>query len=219
MSTPPLHSASVSTTVPSPSMIAWVKNSGGCSDQTPQPRFINGIHQVQDLGLMETAAEVPGGSGVRDALGAYGIEIDLVVAPQFDVLDPFATRHDVERDIQDVVGFVVGQMPLEDVDLGVDVADQPGPLSQHEHCTNTPSTEALDTISQFIVDVGCGHHGLVPFWPRPIQDAVKDSPLALAEDSAVAFSRPPAVPFSGLCPVAFWGSLGDSSSHSKASGA
>ena len=44
------------------------------------------------------------GSGMR--WGLQGIEIDLVVASQFDVLDPLAAGQDVERDVQDVVGYV-----------------------------------------------------------------------------------------------------------------
>ena len=72
----------------------------------------------------------PGGGGVGDALGAQGVEIDLVVAPQFEVLDPLAAGQEVVGDVQHVVGFVVGQMPLEQVEVVVDVADQPGPAGQ-----------------------------------------------------------------------------------------
>ena len=81
-----------------------------------QPSLVDGVHQVHDVGVAEAAAEVTGGRGVGDALGAQGIEIDLVVASQFDVFDPLAAGQDVEGDVQDVVGFVVGQVPLEDMD-------------------------------------------------------------------------------------------------------
>ena len=104
------------------------KELGGLLGPDPPPRFVNGIHQLQDLGLIETTAEVPGRGRVGNALGAHGIEIDLVVTPQFDVLDPLAAAQNIERDIQYMVGFVVGQMPLEDMDPGVDVADQPSPM-------------------------------------------------------------------------------------------
>jgi hypothetical protein len=40
--------------------------------------------------LAEAAVEVPGGGGVGDAMGAQGIKVDLVEAPWFDVLEPFA---------------------------------------------------------------------------------------------------------------------------------
>ena len=129
----------------------------------------------------------PGGGGVGDALGAQGVEIDLVVAPQLEVFDPLAAGEDVEGDVQDVVGFVVGQMPLEEVEVGVDVVDQPDPASQQEHGADAAGAEALDAIGQLVVDVGGGHHGFVSrSGPGPILDAVEDPPLALVEDPAVA---------------------------------
>ena len=67
--------------------------------------------------LGEAAAEVPGGGGVGDPLGAEGVEIDLVVAPQLEVFDPFAAGQDVEGDVQHMVGFVIGQMPLEQMEI------------------------------------------------------------------------------------------------------
>src|SRR5271157_2343121 len=179
--------------------------------------LVDGVCQIHDVGLTKAAAEVAGGRGIGDALGAQGIEIDFVVAPQFDVFDPLAAGQDVERDVQNVVGFVVGQMPLEDVDLRVDRADQSGLAGQQEHSADATRTEALDTIGQLVMDVGGGHHGLVALRPGPIFDAIEDSPLAFVEDSAVAFSRLLAVTFLRLSPVAFWRFLADSSSHSKTS--
>ena len=127
MSTPCLHSASVPTMVPSTSRIASSKNSAGCWAQTRSRDSIDGVHQGEDIGLGEAAAEVAGGGGVGDALGAQGIEVDLVVAPQFEVFDPLAAGEDVEGDVQDMVGFVIGQMPLEEMEVAVDVADQADP--------------------------------------------------------------------------------------------
>jgi hypothetical protein len=62
--------------------------------------------------LGEAAAEVPGSRGVGDPHGVQGVEIDLVVAPQLEVFDPFAAGQDVVGDVQDMVGFVIGQMPF-----------------------------------------------------------------------------------------------------------
>ena len=47
----------------------------------PQPRFIEGVYQGQDLGLGEASAEVPDGRGVGDTLGIQGVEMDFIVAP------------------------------------------------------------------------------------------------------------------------------------------
>ena len=89
---PCLHSASVATRVPSASRIASSKNSGGCCGPDPQAGLIDGVHQVQDIGLTEAAAEVPGGGGIGDPLGAQGVEINLVVATQLEVFDPLSRR-------------------------------------------------------------------------------------------------------------------------------
>jgi hypothetical protein len=41
--------------------------------------------------LAEAAAEATGGGRVADAKATQSIKVDLVAAPQFDVLEPFAT--------------------------------------------------------------------------------------------------------------------------------
>ena len=99
--------------------------------------------------LGEAAAEIPGGGGVGDTHGAQGVEINLVVAPQFEMLDFLAAGQDVVGDIQDMVGFVIGQMPLEEMEIAVDIADQPGPASQQVDGTDSASGETLDAVRQF----------------------------------------------------------------------
>ena len=89
---PCLHSASVATMVPSASMIASSKNAAGCWAQTRSRASLMASIRVEDVGLGEAAAEVARGGGVGDPLGAQGIEIDLIVAPQFEVLDPLCRR-------------------------------------------------------------------------------------------------------------------------------
>ena len=125
------------------------------------------------------------------------------------MLDACAAGADVQRDGQDVVGFVIGEMLLEELEVVVDVADQSGPLCQQEHGADAARGEALNAAREFIMDVVGSHHGLIAFGLVAIRDAVEDPLPAFAEEPAIAFS-----PFVG---VAFSGPLGDSSSHSKAS--
>ena len=124
--------------------------------------MIDGVHQGHDIGLTEATTEVPGSGGVGDAFGSQSVEIDFVVAPQFEVFDPLTAGEDVEGDVQDVVGFVIGKMHLEQMKIGVDVADQADPVRQEQHGADAAGAEALDAIGQFIVDVGGGHHGYGP---------------------------------------------------------
>ena len=104
---------------------------------------------------------------------------------------------------------MIRQMSLEDVDVGVDVANQAGPARQQVHGTEAAGAEAVDAISQLVVDVGGGHHGLVAFRSGAVLDAVEDPLTAFAEHSAVAFA--------GRFAVAFPALPGESSSHSKVS--
>ena len=144
--------------------------------------------RVHDVGLGEAAAEVPFGGGVGEPLGVQGVEVNLVVASELEVFDAFAAGEEVEGDVQDVVGFVIGEMPLEEVEVVVDVADQAGSAGQQEHGADAAGGEALDAIGEFVVDVAGGDHGLFAFWPGPVLDAVEDSLPAFTESSAVAFS-------------------------------
>ncbi len=68
----------------------------------------------------EAAAEVAGGGGVGDAARAEGIEEGVVVAAEFDVLEAGAVAQRVVGDVEDVVGLVIGEMDLEQVQALVD---------------------------------------------------------------------------------------------------
>ena len=94
-----------------------VEEVGGLLAPDPQPGLVDGVHQRLDVGLGEAAAEVAGGGGVGDAVGAEGVEVDLVVAAEFEVLEAAAAGEEVVGDVQDVVDLVVGQVPLEQVEV------------------------------------------------------------------------------------------------------
>src|SRR3982751_4115269 len=47
---------------------------------------VEGLHEGQDVGLGEAAAEVARGGGVGDASGAQGVEEGLVVEPELEGL-------------------------------------------------------------------------------------------------------------------------------------
>ena len=91
--------------------------------------------------------------------------------------------------LEDVVRFVVGLVSLEDMGLGVDVADESGALCQQEHGADAAGGEALDAIGQFVVDVAGGHHGQIAFRTGAVLDADRDAGSAFAELSAVAFAQ------------------------------
>src|SRR3954454_17883410 len=73
---------------------------------------VEGVHEGQDVGFGEAAAEVARGGGVGDASGSEGVEVGLVVAPGLDVLEASSAGEEVESDVQYMVGLVVGEVPL-----------------------------------------------------------------------------------------------------------
>lgn len=68
------------------------------------------------------------GSGIR--LCSQGVEVDLVVAAHFEVLQALPAREEVVGDVQDVVALEARQAPLQEVEALVDVVDEPDLMSQ-----------------------------------------------------------------------------------------
>ena len=138
------------------------------------------------------------GSGIR--LAPEGVEVDLVIAPQFEVLDALAADEDIEGDIQDVVGFVVRKVPLEQVEVAVDLLDELESLDHLKNEADAAGAESADAIGIFVVDIGRGHHGNGPLGHRGIVEAFLNSPSTFLENSLLACRR----------------FISESSAHSKA---
>ena len=159
---------------------------GGLLGPDPQPRLVDRVHQGEDIGLGEAAAEVPGGGRVRDPFGPQGVEVDLVVAPQLEVLDAPAAGEEIQGDVEDVVGFVVGQVPLEEVEVAVDVLDELDLLGQEEEGADAAGTEPAAPTGVFVVDIAGGHHGYRPLRAGRVVEPFLDPPLPLLEESLLA---------------------------------
>ena len=70
-----------------------------------------------------------------------------------------AAGQDVQGDVQDMVGLVVGAMVFEQMQVVIDVSDQSSPACQQEHGADATWAQSLDPIAQFVVDVVGGDHG------------------------------------------------------------
>ena len=147
---------------------------------------IDGVHQSLDVGRHEAPAEITFGGGIGNSLGAQGVEIDLVVATQLKMFEVLATGDDVESDVQDVVGFVVGQMSFEKVEIPIDSVDEADLLSQQKNGTDTAGTEAFDAIGVFVVDIGGSHHGFGSLGLAYILETKTNSPPSFLELSLLA---------------------------------
>ena len=126
---------------------------GGLLLPGPQAGLVEGVHQPAHVGLGEAAAEVAGGGGVGEAFGPEGVEIDLVVAADLQVLDAAAAGQEVVGEIQDVVALVIGQVPLEQVEPLVDVMDEPELAGQQVDSTDAARCDRPGPLGDLVADV------------------------------------------------------------------
>ncbi len=97
------------------------------------------------------------------------------------MLELGAAGQDVQGDVQDMIGLVVGEMTFEQMQFVVDVSNQSGPACQQEHGTDAAWAQSLDPITQFVVDVAGGDHGAFTLGTGAVFDAAEDSPLASSQ--------------------------------------
>jgi hypothetical protein len=148
----------------------------------PQPRFIDGVHQREDIGLgSEAAAEVPGGGRVWDSFGSQSIEVNRIVASQFEVFESFAAGEDIKCDVEHMVGFVVRQMPFEQMQSAVDFLGEVDFLSHQKDGADATGTESPHATGLFIVDIGRGYHGYRPLGSGSIGESLLNSLRFLGE--------------------------------------
>jgi hypothetical protein len=161
------------------------------------PHAVDYIHQFDDVAFAKPPSKVPTGRRIRDTLRSEPVKKGLVVASQFNVLQAHTLEHRVVGQVQNMVTLMVGQMPLEQMQPGVDFIGQPQLLDHHMHRSDPTAIDPTVAIGHLVVDVSSFHHrlGLIaPGSPR-IQPTL-DSTLALAKDFWVSFLH-------SKCPL-FW---------------
>ena len=124
-----------------------------------QPRVVDDVMQRLQVLACEASAEVASGSGVGDAACAQGIEEDLIVAEQLQVLQAGASA---ERQIgqgQHMVGLVVGQVQLEQLEASVNGLREAETIGEGVDGSDAPNGESARAFGNLIVDVGGGQDG------------------------------------------------------------
>ena len=109
-------------------MVASSKNEAGCRAQTRVPDLVADVDQRVHVGGPKTAAEIAGRGRIGNAAGTEGIEIDFILAAQFQILQTGAIAQGVIGQVEHVIRLVIGQMNFEQVQLvidGIDKADAP----------------------------------------------------------------------------------------------
>ena len=114
------------------------------------------VEQIADIGGRETSAEIAGGGRIGNSLGAESVEKDLVVAAEFDVLQAGAVAQGVVSEIENVIGFVIGKMDLEQVQALIDGVDEADPLGEQMKGPDAAVRDGPTAARVVVVDVGSG---------------------------------------------------------------
>src|SRR6185369_7233116 len=136
------------------------------------------IDQRVDVGGAEAAAEIARRGGIGNALGADGVEEDLVLTAQFDVLDTGAAAQRVVREVENVIGLVIRQVNLEQAEPFVDGAGEADAMAQEVQRPDAAVSDAAATLGKFVMDVGGGEDGLVKILEIVFVEPILNSVLA-----------------------------------------
>src|SRR5215469_17019129 len=90
----------------------------------PDADVVENVEQDADVACAESPTEVSRGGRVGNTAGAQGVEENLVVAPQFDVLETGPFTEGVVGEVEDMVGLVEGKMDFEQVQPLIDGLDE-----------------------------------------------------------------------------------------------
>ncbi len=150
-------------------------------EDRPQQGFLQHCWGRKDVGFGKTTAEVTRSGRVGQPFGPQRIEVDLVLAAQFEVLQAFPSCQEVGGNVQNVVALVVGQVPFEQVEIPVDVTDQADLASQGVAGAEASCGDGADAVGDLVMDVGGGHHGLNPLDTGSGSETPLEGPLAFAE--------------------------------------
>jgi len=131
--------------------------------------------------LLKATTEVARCGRVGNAGGAQRIEVGFVLPSQFQVLQASRIAQGVVGDVEHVVGFVVWQMELEQVQPLVNGRRQADHLRQLMDQADAAVRRPDGPLRNFILNVGSANHGLRQVRRKiGFVEAVGDSLLASA---------------------------------------
>ena len=117
------------------------------------PSVIEDVLQTIDLFGAETSAIIAGGSGIGSALGAESVEKRGVVAAQLHVLETSAVTQGVDGEVEDMIGIVIREVYLQDVQTSIDGVNQADVLGEFVESGDAAEGRAIDAVVEFEVKV------------------------------------------------------------------
>src|SRR5260370_283516 len=160
-----------------------VKKRRGLSGPDALADIVKNIDQGVHVASVKTATEIASRGRIGQATGAEGIEKDLVVAPQFQVLQASAVAQGVIRQVEHVIGLVVRQMDFQHVQTLVDGVDQADAPRQQVDGADAAMGDAVDPVADVIVNIPGGEHGLLVAADVRLVQATVNAALAVGQFS------------------------------------
>jgi hypothetical protein len=142
---------------------------------------VDEVLQKSDGRLVEAAAEVARGGGIREPTSTQSIEENLVLAAVLQILQTGAVAEDVVREREDVIGFVVREMELEQMQTVVNGINETHLPRQGMHGTDPAGGQATGSVSDLIVNITGGEHGPVAPFQVSLVQAAFDPALAASQ--------------------------------------
>jgi hypothetical protein len=115
----------------------------------------------------------------REAVGAEGIQEDLVLAAEFAVLQAGAVGEGIGGEGEDVVGLVRGEVEREQVQVVVDDLDAADLAGQGVADAEAAAAEAAGARGDRVVASRSGAHGSVTARSGGLVEATRDAALAV----------------------------------------
>ena len=128
----------------------------------PRPDRVDALHEFDHAGLGEAPREVARRRRTRDQLRAQGVHVRRVVAQAVQILQPRAPAQQVVGDVRHVVRLVVRQVPLQKLQVPVDLPRQPQLRHQPPHGADAPEAHRARPRPDLVVDRARREHGLRP---------------------------------------------------------
>ena len=173
--------------MPSVSIKASRQKAPGLLIPNSLPRCVGYLHQIEDIVLLKATGEVPAGGRVRNALGAQPIEEGLIIAPQFDILQPHSVEQRVVGQIQHMIALMIRKVLLKQMQPGVDLLPQPEFVDHQMDRADAPAVNRPGFLGHLIMDIAGLHDRLGLIAPATLGvQATLNSALAIAQDLRIA---------------------------------
>ena len=158
----------------------------GCCAHT-LPRLVERLLQPPDVGRLEAPQKIPGCGRVRYPLGRKTVGVAGIVPQPVDVFQARAASHHVVGDVEDVVGFKVRHVRLQQRDVLIDRVVQPQPRHQGVHGADASKANRPAPPGHLVVQVAGLKHRLGLVAVVLALEPRRQFSLASGQDGVVCF--------------------------------